>query len=129
MRARALTRREALAFAAAGTLALAGCGEGSGTGADPVDGPEPAPSPATITPVDPSGWDAQYYAPAYASGEEARAAAEEVARRVEAEGIVLLKNDGGALPLPAGTRVSLLGRSAADTIFGGTGAAGIATDA
>ena len=129
MHARALTRREALAFAAAGTLALTGCGEGSSAGAEPVDESAPAVSPSTITPVDPSGWDAQYYVPAHATGAEARAAAEEVARRVEAEGIVLLKNDDAALPLPAGTRVSLLGRSAAGTIFGGTGAAGIATEA
>ncbi len=120
MRARALTRREALAFAAARTLALTGCGEGSSAGAEPVDESAPAVSPSTITPVDPSGWDAQYYVPAHATGAEARAAAEEVARRVEAEGIVLLKNDDAALPLPAGTRVSLLGRSAAGTIFGGT---------
>ncbi len=129
MHARALTRREALAFAAARTLALTGCGEGSSAGAEPVDESAPAVSPSTITPVDPSGWDAQYYVPAHATGAEARAAAEEVARRVEAEGIVLLKNDDAALPLPAGTRVSLLGRSAAGTIFGGTGAAGIATEA
>ena len=130
MTGRNLTRREVLALAVAGGSALAGCAPEA-----PAEGGDTAPEAAnasagiSITPIDSSSWDAQYYKPAYASNAEARAAAEEVARRVEAEGIVLLKNDSAALPLAAGTRITLLGRSAFDTIFGGTGAAGIDTAA
>lgn len=50
-------------------------------------------------------------------------AAEAVAEEVEAGGIVLLRNEGSTLPLAAGTRVSLLGRGAADPVYDGTGAA------
>ncbi len=132
MSKRNLTRREAFAAVAAGAAMLAGCAGNEEPAPAPEPESEPDPSQTvgghTITPVDSSGWDAQYCKPAYESAEEARAAAEEVARKVEAEGIVLLRNSGGILPLAAGTRVSLLGRSAYDTIFGGTGAAGIDTD-
>ena len=129
MTTRGITRRDALAAAAGlGAAALVGC-------AGATESPEPAAEPETtneglvIEAVDPTGWDAQYHKPAYATKAEARTAAEEVARRVEAEGIVLLKNTADLLPLAAGTRVSLLGRTAVDTIFGGTGAAGIDFDA
>jgi len=124
MARQSFTRREALI--AAGAAALAGCTSGKEDEASPTGEPpaEPGPSP-TITPVDSSTWDATYYQPKYTSQDEARAAGEEVARRIEAEGIVLLRNVGNVLPLAPGTSVSLLGRSAADTVFGGTGAAGI----
>ena len=127
-----ISRRGALGVAAGlGAVALAGCAGGTAAPEDPNVSNEPQVSPdeLVIEPVDSSGWDAQYYKPAHASRDEARTAAEEVARQIEAEGIVLLKNTDALLPLPAGTRVSLLGRSSADTIFGGTGAAGIDFDA
>lgn len=44
-----------------------------------------------------------------------------LARRAAAEGIVLLKNEGGLLPLPETTRVALYGAGAVCTIKGGTG--------
>ena len=47
-----------------------------------------------------------------------------VARRVAAEGIVLLANDG-VLPLTAGSRISLYGAGAAHTIMGGTGSGSV----
>lgn len=46
-----------------------------------------------------------------------------LARRIAAEGAVLLKNEGGLLPLTAGTRVAVFGRTQVDTVKGGTGSA------
>ncbi len=50
---------------------------------------------------------------------EARHAA--LARRAAAEGMVLLKNEGNALPLAPGCRVALYGMGALHTVKGGTG--------
>lgn len=116
-----ITRRDLLALAGLGLLGggvagIAGC-SAAGTGGEvtrAVSGVEPI--------ADASGWDSAYYVPKYASFDEARLASEEVAREVEASGIVLLKNDG-VLPLAADERVSLLGRGAAEPVLGGTGAA------
>ena len=116
-----VTRREALLAAGAGAAAIAtaGCGAPGQQGAA---GKEP--QVESVEPLgDTSGWDAAFYEPAYGSVEEARVAAEAVAEEVEAGGIVLLRNEGSALPLAAGTRVSLLGRGAADPVYDGTGAA------
>jgi len=44
-----------------------------------------------------------------------------LSRRAAAEGIVLLKNEGDILPIPAGTPLALYGAGAAKTIKGGTG--------
>ena len=46
---------------------------------------------------------------------------EQLARRAAAEGVVLLKNEGGLLPLAAGSRLALFGAGASKTIKGGTG--------
>lgn len=118
---RSITRREALALAGLGVIAgAAGCSAGE-PATDEKDG---ATEVASIEEIgDTSGWDASFYQPAYASVEEARVAAEAVAEEVEAGGIVLLRNEGGTLPLASGTRVSLLGRGAADPVYDGTGAA------
>ena len=114
-------RREALLAAGAGAAAIAtaGC---SAPGQQGAAGKEP--QVENVEPLgDTSGWDATFYEPAYGSVEEARVAAEAVAEEVEAGGIVLLRNEGATLPLAAGTRVSLLGRGAADPVYDGTGAA------
>lgn len=117
-----VTRREALLAAGGGAaaLAVAGCnapGRQEGVA-------EAGAQVASVEPLeDTSGWDAAFYRSAYASVEEARVASEAVAEEVEAGGIVLLRNEGGALPLAAGERVSLLGRGAADPVYDGTGAA------
>lgn len=116
-----ITRRDLLALAGLGLLGggvagIAGC-SAAGTGGEvtrAVSGVEPI--------ADTSGWDSAYYVPKYASFDEARLASEEIAREVEASGIVLLKNDG-VLPLAADEHVSLLGRGAAEPVLGGTGAA------
>ena len=94
---RSITRREALALAGLGAIAgAAGCSAG-----EPVtDEKDGATEVASIEEIgDTSGWDASFYQPAYASVEEARVAAEAVAEEVEAGGIVLLRNEGGTLPL------------------------------
>ena len=44
-----------------------------------------------------------------------------MAERLEEEGIVLLRNENGALPLAAGTKVNLFGYASVDPIYGGTG--------
>ncbi|WP_438445054.1 glycoside hydrolase family 3 C-terminal domain-containing protein [Gorillibacterium sp. sgz5001074] len=48
----------------------------------------------------------------------------EFSRKVAAEGAVLLKNEGGALPLREGERVSVFGRSQIDYYRSGTGSGG-----
>ena len=119
-----ITRRDLLALGALGVLGtgaagVAGCSAAGGADA----GDEAARAVSGVEPIaDTSGWDSAYCVPKYASFDEARLASEEVAREVEASGIVLLKNDG-VLPLPAAAHVSLLGRGAAEPVLGGTGAA------
>lgn len=65
-------------------------------------------------------WDTAYYDQLYRGRGAAAEDAKELVVEIEGEGIVLLKNDG-ALPLAAGTEVSLLGRYAADPVYGGAG--------
>ncbi len=65
-------------------------------------------------------WDTNYYDGKYATKEEATKAAESFVTEIGNEGIVLLKNNG-ALPLAAGEKISLIGRYAADPIYGGAG--------
>lgn len=128
---RNVTRREALGLAGAAAAALAGAGcEAGGAATDGADdGAATAAGVASVTPLDEAataGWDAAYYTPAYDTAAAAREAGEAVAERLEAGGIVLLKNDG-TLPLAADQAVSLLGRGAVDVVYGGTGAALIDT--
>lgn len=49
----------------------------------------------------------------------------EVARKMVAEGCVLLKNEGNVLPIKAGTKVALFGRIQFDYIKSGTGSGGM----
>lgn len=66
-------------------------------------------------------WDSTYYKAAYRGRNQAKEAATKIVAQVVEEGAVLLKNDNGALPLAAGTTISLLGRYAADPVYGGAG--------
>ena len=66
----------------------------------------------------------EYYKSDYASGEEMLTAAQQLAQNIEAEGIVLLKNDNSALPLAKNElNVSLFGRTSVDPIYTGAGSA------
>ncbi|SDL24609.1 glycoside hydrolase family 3 C-terminal domain-containing protein [Tessaracoccus oleiagri] len=73
------------------------------------------------------GWDTEYYTADFASMDEVDAAAKELVEEIAAGGIVLAKNDGGALPLASSRRVTMLGRAAADPVFGGAGSGSVDT--
>ncbi|QGQ20929.1 beta-glucosidase [Cellulomonas sp. JZ18] len=73
------------------------------------------------------GWDTEYSTADHATAEEAEAAATDLVERIADEGIVLLKNDGQALPLGDAPRVTLLGRGAADPVYGGAGSGSVDT--
>ncbi|WP_052078686.1 glycoside hydrolase family 3 protein [Spirochaeta lutea] len=66
-----------------------------------------------------------YYEMDYPSYEALKEASDALVQEIEAEGMVLLKNNG-ALPLAeTGSRVTLLGRSAADPVYGGSGSGSV----
>lgn len=68
--------------------------------------------------------DSDYYKPVHSDAESLTAAGIELAERVEAEGIVLLKNENNALPLDGSEKkVSLFGRTSVDPIYTGAGSA------
>ncbi len=71
--------------------------------------------------------DTEYFKSAYSSIEELKAAGQQVAEQVHAEGVVLLKNDNNTLPLSTGIKVTALSRSSVDIITCGTGSADIDT--
>lgn len=56
-----------------------------------------------------------------ASSAEQQTNAQAVVEEIGAEGSALLKNDGGALPLADRAKVTLLGKTSADIIYGGRG--------
>ena len=67
---------------------------------------------------------AQYFKLDYASNEERLAAGKDICYQVEAEGAVLLMNNG-ALPLESGAKVSTLSTSSVDIVYGGTGSGNV----
>lgn len=67
---------------------------------------------------------AQYYTSDYATAEEMALRGAELCQQVEAEGAVLLMNNG-ALPLPQGSRVSCFSTSSVNLVYGGTGSGNI----
>lgn len=68
--------------------------------------------------ADPS---AIYFPTAIPDEQEALAYGESIARQVSEEGIVLLKNESEALPLPESSRLSLFSTSSVNPVMGGTG--------
>jgi beta-glucosidase len=66
-------------------------------------------------------WDTAYYDRQYRGRGRATEEAKNIVIEIEGEGIVLLKNDNNALPLASGESVSLIGRYAADAVYGGAG--------
>jgi beta-glucosidase len=72
--------------------------------------------------------DTAYYKKSYSNPEAAGAAARELTIAIEEEGIVLLKNDAAqVLPMPAGSRISVFGRTSVDIIYGGSGSGNVQT--
>jgi len=71
-------------------------------------------------------WDSQYYKSSYAGKDKAEQAAAGMVEKLESEGIVLLKNDG-TLPLNgnADRKITVLGRDAADPVYGGSGSGSV----
>jgi len=72
-------------------------------------------------------WDTDYNPAKYDSHDAAMADASKLVEEIEGEGVVLAKNEGAALPLASGARVTLLGRYAADPIYGGSGSGSVDT--
>lgn len=64
-------------------------------------------------------WDTRYYEGDHATVDEAKAASTETVVKIAEEGMTLVKNNG-TLPLEPGA-VTLLGRGAADPVYGGSG--------
>ena len=60
----------------------------------------------------------------YSSKAEVLAAAEDFVVDVVEEGITLLKNEGGALPLTGGPKVSVFGKNSVNLVYSGSGSAG-----
>ncbi len=67
---------------------------------------------------------AQYFTSDFASVEEMTDRGLELCRQVEAEGAVLLMNNG-ALPLAEGSKVSTLSSSSVNLVYGGTGSGNV----
>ena len=68
--------------------------------------------------------DADYYKSDAQDAESLLAASQELAERIEGEGIVLLKNENNTLPLSSSEKnVSLFGRTSVDPIYTGAGSA------
>lgn len=75
-----------------------------------------------------AGWDTEYYTSDFGSIDEVDAAAKTLVEEIAAGGIVLAKNEAGALPLTPSSRVTMLGRAAADPVFGGSGSGSVDTN-
>ena len=70
----------------------------------------------------------RYFESRFSSVAELKAAGEAKVREVEGEGIVLLKNENGILPLSRGSQVSLVGVTVMDPVYGGTGSGAVDAD-
>ncbi|MFF2621403.1 glycoside hydrolase family 3 C-terminal domain-containing protein [Oerskovia jenensis] len=75
-----------------------------------------------------AGWDTEYYTSDFGSIEEVDEAAKSLVEEIAAGGIVLAKNEAGTLPLATSSRVTMLGRAAADPVFGGSGSGSVDTN-
>lgn len=72
-------------------------------------------------------WDTTYYESDYPDIEALDLAARDLVEEIGAGGVVLAKNEAAALPLAATSRVTMLGRAAADPVFGGSGSGSVDT--
>lgn len=73
------------------------------------------------------GWDTDYYQANYDTIEDVDAASRDLVEEIGAGGMVLAKNAAGALPMAAG-KVTMLGRAAADPVYGGSGSGSVDTN-
>lgn len=73
-------------------------------------------------------WDTEYYSADFDSIDDVDAAAKQLVEEISGAGVVLAKNEGQALPLAAGASVTMLGRAAADPVFGGSGSGSVDTN-
>lgn len=73
-------------------------------------------------------WDTDYHESDFADMDEVDAASEALVEEIAAGGIVLAKNEEATLPLARGARVTMLGRAAADPVFGGSGSGSVDTN-
>ncbi|HYQ74085.1 glycoside hydrolase family 3 C-terminal domain-containing protein [Cellulomonas sp.] len=73
-------------------------------------------------------WDTEYYSADFDSIDDVDAAAKQLVEEISGAGVVLAKNEGAALPLAAGSSVTMLGRAAADPVFGGSGSGSVDTN-
>ena len=71
--------------------------------------------------------EAQYFTSDFASDEERVAYGKRLSQAVEAEGATLLVNQDDALPMPAGSKVTLVNNASTNLVYGGTGSAGLDT--
>ena len=65
--------------------------------------------------------DTEYFKSAFSDSDELEKFLDETCREVESEGIVLLRNDGDALPLKSGSNISLFGQGSVTFNYGSTG--------
>lgn len=72
--------------------------------------------------------DTEYYKSDFTSIADLRETGHATAVEVLEEGSVLLKNENNALPLASGSKVSLVGVTAYDPVYGGTGSGTISKD-
>ena len=68
-----------------------------------------------------TGEDTEYFKAEYTSADALKKAAEEFCRRLEGEGLVLLKNDNNALPLSANAKVSMFAQGSVAPNYSSTG--------
>ncbi len=80
-----------------------------------------------VNSTDTSGLDLDYYDVSYTSDSESLEAAIPIAQQIASEGEVLLKNQGGTLPLDKTTRITPFGYRYVDPVWGGTGSGNVDT--
>ena len=68
-----------------------------------------------------------YFPSEFDTAEDFAQASTELAKKIQEEGIVLIKNDNKALPLGDSQKISLFSESSVDLIYGGTGSGAIDT--
>lgn len=66
----------------------------------------------------------EWYDRQYNSKEDVLAAAQELVVEIAEEGMTLLKNEGGALPLDESSKVTVFGKNSVNLVYGGSGSAG-----